>query len=351
MDVNTEQRVVIKFFVKSGEKPAEILRKLKVVYKDDCLSQARVYEWAKRYKEGRESVEDDPRPGAPSVARTDHNIARVRECLQADRRVTIRMLADQVGINKETIRQILHENLGMRKLCAKMVPKVLTPEQKHLRFSIAQDMLDRIAEEGTDWMSSVITGDESWVFEYDPETKRQSAQWTGPGEKRPTKARMSKSKVKSLLIAFFDIRGVVHHEFVPAGQTVTAKFYIQVLERLRARVFRARPELAEHGWVLHHDNAPAHSSYAVREFMTRKGVPTLPQPPYSPDLAPCDFFLFPQLKSFMKGNRYDGVSEVQSVTTRVLRELSSEGFEECFQKWVRRWNRCVELQGDYCEGI
>nr|CAH7749887.1 unnamed protein product [Callosobruchus chinensis] len=205
------------------------------------------------------------------------------------------MLEDELGINKETIRQMLHEDLGMRKLCAKMVPKVLTVEQKELRLSICKDMISRIEEEGEDWMSNVITGDESWVFQYDPKTKRQSMQWVEKGGKRPKKARMSKSKVKSLLIAFFDINGVVHHEYVPAGQTVNGKFYIEVLKRLmKARVFRARAELAERGWVLHHDNAPAHSSFAVRDFFTKNGIPTLPHPPYSPDLAPSDFHLFPQ---------------------------------------------------------
>nr|CAH7733389.1 unnamed protein product [Callosobruchus chinensis] len=243
------------------------------------------------------------------------------------------MLEDELGINKETIRQMLHEDLGMRKLCAKMVPKVLTVEQKELRLSICKDMISRIEEEGEDWMSNVITGDESWVFQYDPETKRQSMQWVEKGGKRPTKARMSKSKVKSLLIAFFDINGVVHHEYVPAGQTVNG------------------PELAERGWVLHHDNAPAHSSFAVRDFLTKNGIPTLLHSPYSPDLAPSNFHLFPQLKSYLKGNRYDGVEEVQRVTTRVLRDLSSGGFRGCFQSWIQWWRRCIELDGDYCEGL
>nr|CAH7720056.1 unnamed protein product [Callosobruchus chinensis] len=350
-DKKTEQRVVIKFLVKRGVSSAEIMKQLTNVYKDDCLKKTAVYEWAKRFREGRESVEDDSREGAPSTSRTAQNVDRLRVRVLGDRRVSLRMFEDELGINKETIRQMLHEDLGMRKLCAKMVPKVLTVEQKELRLSICKDMISRIEEEGEDWMSNVITGDESWVFQYDPETKRQSMQWVEKGGKRPTKARMSKSKVKSLLIAFFDINGVVHHEYVPAGQTVNGKFYIEVLKRLKARVFRARPELAERGWVLHHDNAPAHSSFAVRDFLTKNGIPTLPHPPYSPDLAPSDFHLFPQLKSYLKGNRYDGVEEVQRVTTRVLRDLSSGGFRGCFQSWIQRWRRCIELEGDYCEGL
>ncbi|XP_060523192.1 histone-lysine N-methyltransferase SETMAR-like [Cylas formicarius] len=301
------------------------MKQLTDVYKDDCLKKTAVYEWAKRFREGRESVEDDSREGAPSTSRTAQNVDRLRVRVLGDRRVSLRMLEDELGINKETIRQMLHEDLGMRKLCAKMVPKVLTVEQKELRLSICEDMISRIEEEGEDWMSNVITGDESWVFQYDPETKRQSMQWVEKGGSAPQKPE--------------------------SCQTVNGKFYIEVLKRLKARVFRARPELAERGWVLHHDNAPAHSSFAVRDFLTKNGIPTLPHPPYSPDLAPCDFHLFPQLKSYLKGNRYDGVEEVQRVTTRVLRDLSSGGFRGCFQWWIQRWRRCIELEGDYCEGL
>nr|CAH7748061.1 unnamed protein product [Callosobruchus chinensis] len=86
-------------------------------------------------------------------------------------------------------------------------------------------------------------------------------------------------------------------------------------------------------------------------FFEQKRHSNASAPPYSPDLAPSDFHLFPQLKSYLKGNRYDGVEEVQRVTTRVLRDLSSGGFRGCFQSWIQRWRRCIELEGDYCEGL
>jgi len=278
-DLNREQRIVIKFLVKSGDKPAEILRKLQHVYKEDSLVKSCVYKWADRFKKGRESVEDDPREPPPRTSRTPENLDRLRALVVADRRMTIRMLADELNIDKESIRQMLHEELGMRKLCAKMIPKLLTWVQKEHRLNVCKDLLERTETDGTAWMSRIITGDESWVFEYDPETKRQSQQWVEEGGTRPVKARMSKSKVKSLLLAFFDINGLVHHEYLPAGQTVTGSFYIEVLERLRQRVFRVRPDLGKNGWVLHHDNAPAHSCFAVRNFLTKHGITTLPHPP------------------------------------------------------------------------
>jgi len=136
-------------------------------------------------------------------------------------------MSSELGINKETIRQMLYGDLLMRKLCAKLVPKVLTVEQKELRRSICEDFLERIQSEGNDCMNSIITADESWVYQYNPETRRQSKQWIEEGGERLTKARMSRSQIKTMLICFFDIRGVVHKEFVPQGQTVTGVFDIE----------------------------------------------------------------------------------------------------------------------------
>jgi len=83
----------------------------------------------------------------------------------------------------------------------------------------------------------------------------------------------------------FDSQGVVHKEFVPQGQTVNKQYYHEFLERLRKRVHRARPEIAD-TWMLHHGNAPCHTAISVNEFLTKKGSSVFPQPPYSPDLSP-----------------------------------------------------------------
>jgi len=101
---------------------------------------------------------------------------------------------------------------------------------------------------------------------------------------------MSKSKIKLMRICFFDSQGIVHKEIVPPGQTVNQTFYREVLERLRKTVARVRPRIAR-TWLLH-DNAPCHTAVSINEFLAEKrscGSSAL----YSPDLSPCDFFLFP----------------------------------------------------------
>jgi len=92
------------------------------------MKKTAVYKWVKRFSEGRESVTDEERSGRPETSRTEENIATVRQ--RENRRLTVRSTAEQVNIDRETVREILTEDLAIRKVCAKMVPKELTEEQK-----------------------------------------------------------------------------------------------------------------------------------------------------------------------------------------------------------------------------
>ena len=218
-----EQRINLKFLVKLGKGPTDCLKLLQEVYGEATMSCARLFEWHKRFTSGREEVEDDPKSGRPSTTKTADNIGKVNELVRSDRRLTVRMMAEEQNINRESVRIILSEELGMRKMCAKMVPKLLSDDQKQHRVRVCEDTLEEIGAD-PHFLRHIITGDETWVFQYDPETKRQSQQWFTPNSPRPKKARMSKSKIKTMLITFFDQKGLVHHEFVPQSQTVNHTF-------------------------------------------------------------------------------------------------------------------------------
>jgi len=96
--------------------------------------------------------------------------------VRSDRQLTVRMIGEELNLNHTTVHQILANELGMRKICAKMVPRNLSQDQKDMRKERCVDFLNLIAND-SDFLERVITGDESWVFEFDPETKRQSMEW------------------------------------------------------------------------------------------------------------------------------------------------------------------------------
>ncbi|XP_050043947.3 histone-lysine N-methyltransferase SETMAR-like [Dermacentor andersoni] len=218
-----EQRYCIKFCQKLGNSQVEIIRKIHTAFSDDAMSSTRIKEWYNRFKDGRTSVEIEPRSGLPSTCRNDQVIAEVNAVVTRDRHVTIREIAEVVGMSTFSAHFIMTEDLAMKRVAAKFVPKLLTEEQKQLRVEVSQGMLDS-TDSDPDFMNTIITGDESWVYGYDPETKSQSSQWKHSTSPRSKKARLVRSNVKVMLTAFLDSRGVVHHEYAPQGQTITKEF-------------------------------------------------------------------------------------------------------------------------------
>ena len=151
-----------------------------------------------------------------------------------------------------------------------------------------------------------------------------------------------------MLICFFVQEGIVHREFVPPGMTVNADFYCDVLRRLRENVRRKRPQKwRNQNLIIHHDNAPAHRSFKVSQFLAKNNKTVITHPPYSPDLAPCDFFLFPKLKLKlrMKGRTFVTIEDIQEESQRVLDTIPKRDFQGCFQAWQKRWDRCIRAKG------
>ena len=96
--------------------------------------------------------------------------------------------------------------------------------------------------------------------------------------------------------------------FFPGGETINAVYYKGVMERLLNRIRRVRPGMCESSdWFLLHDNAPSHNATIVKQFLAQRKVTVLDHPPYSPDLAPADYFLFPKVKSHLKGRLFDSI--------------------------------------------
>ncbi|UYV71809.1 hypothetical protein LAZ67_9000495 [Cordylochernes scorpioides] len=345
-----DQRTCIKFCVKNEIKCADAFRMLTVAYGEATLDRSNVYRWYKMFSEGREDVNDEERAGHPSTSTTDEKINEVEKMILANRRITVREVAEDLNISIGSCHSIFINDLGMRRVAAKFVPKLLNCDQKQHRMNIANEMLDSVRDD-PNFLQRVITGDEAWVYGYDVETKAQSYQWKLPHEPRPKKARQVRSNVKVLLTVFFDCRGVVHHEFLPQGRTVNKEYYLQVMRNLREAIRQKRSDLWKNkNWLLHHDNAPAHTSLLVRDLLAKNNTLMMPQPPYSPELAPCDFLLFRKLKRPMKGRRYATLDEIKTASKEEVKKILKNDFLKCFEDWKNRWHKCIISHGDYLEG-
>ena len=166
-----------------------------------CMNRASVFEWHKRFKEGRESGRDDERCGRSKKVRTIEFIGQMKNFMDKDRCVSIETISAQFNVSGRTVHTIISEELKMRKICAKFVPKVLREDQKERRCHDSREMVELINSDLAH-LDALLTCNESWIYCYDPETKRQSSQWKHAGFPRPKKAKQSKSTHKLLMILF-----------------------------------------------------------------------------------------------------------------------------------------------------
>ena len=248
-------------------------------------------------------------------------IAKVRTIFRKKRRLTVREITNDRGISVGSCDAILTDDLHMKRVCAKFVPLLLTDDQSEQRQTITRDLFERSCED-VQFLKNIVTGDESWVYGYDLETKQQSSQWKGPTSPRPKKGRQVRSKTNVMLMTLFDSEGIVHQEYASDGQTINKELYMEVLRRLRESVRRKRPEKwRDDDWILHHDNATVHTSHLVQQVLAKHGTAQLQQLPYSPDLAPCEFFLFPRLKKVLKRHRFEPTEDVKRNSTKTLLDI------------------------------
>ena len=347
-----EERYAIKFCFKLEKKKnaTETYRILQTAFGASCMNRVSVFEWHKRFKEGKESVRDDEMCGRSKELRTPELIGQIKNFMDKDRRVSTKTISAQFDVSVGTVHTIIREELKMWKICAKFVPRVLREDQKERRCHDSREMVELINSDPA-VLDALVTCDESWIYGYDLETKRQSSHWKHAGSPRPKKARQSKSTHKLLMTPLFDSTGMIYMHWVPNGQTFNKEYYVEVLREFRKRFLGKRLALFKSDqWHFHEDNAPVYNSILVTDYLTKMGIKTVPHPPYSPDLAPCDFCLFPKLKENLRGCRNETIEEMKEAVTKVIDTLTQEDFHGAFQKLLERYNKCIAAGGDYFEG-
>ena len=144
---------------------------------------------------------------------------------------------------------------------------------------------------------------------------------------------------------------MIYMHWVLTWQTVNKEYFVEVLREFRKRFCQKRPALFKSGqWHFHQDNAPVHNTILETDYLTKMGIKIVPQPPYSPDLAPCDFCLFPKLKEKLRGCRYETIEQMKEALTKVIDMFTQEDFHGALQKLFEWYNKCIAAWGDYFEG-
>jgi len=230
-----EYRAVIKFFVQEGLTPNEINSKFIKVYGDSSPSFSTNKKWAAKFKRGHTSLEGDPREGRPKST-TPEIIEQVHDTILDDRWMKVHEIAETRGILKECVGYILHEELYMKKLCARWVLHLLTADQKRTHMKISEQCLGRFNKNKIDFVRRFITMDETWIHHYTPESKQQSKQWTEASCSAPKKTRSVPSAGKVMASVFWDAEGILFIDYLEKGKTITREYYSNLLTRLDKKI-------------------------------------------------------------------------------------------------------------------
>lgn len=348
MELNREHfRAIIFYNFRRGLTQQQCMNELNSTVGDEAPSRTSVYRWYGEFNRGRSSLQDEFREGRPKSVVVPKNIDAVRELILQDRHVTYREIETTLGISGTSIHLILHEHLTVKKICSRWIPHNLSIAQKKARVDWSKEMLEKYDRSASKHVYDIVTGDESWIYAYEPESKQQSTVWVFQDEPNPTKVVRARSTSKQMIACFFGKTG--HVATVPLEQrrTVNSEWYTTiclpvVFQEIRKTNRRRRI-------TLHHDNASSHTSAQTTAFLSTQNIDLMSHPPYSPDLSPNDFFLFPYVKNKLRGQRFSTPEEAVAAFRMHVLEIPQSEWKKCFDNWFKRMQKCIDLHGEYFE--
>jgi histone-lysine N-methyltransferase SETMAR len=215
---------------------------------------------------------------------------------------------------------------------------------------ICQEHLDHHVHEGDASLHQIATGDESWVYHYEAESKRQSMQWKHPSSPANKKFKTQASTGKIMLTIFWDVNRPILVNFQEKGQTVTSARYSDMLvNELKPAIRSKHQGLLSKRVLLLHDNARPHTAAHTVDNLRALEFEVLKHPPYSPDLAPLDFHVFQPTKEHLRGQKFVDDNEVMEAVQNLLKATPKSFFVEGIRKLVDRRTKCVAKQGEYVE--
>ena len=346
---NEYNRYYIRIRTILGINPKTIHEELATALGPKAPSYPTVAEWAKRFREGREDVNDDPRSGRPVSEMTDENIELVRQVIDNDPHSTYDEIIADTSLSRGTIERIIHDHLKLKKLASRWIPHELTDEQKQERVKICRENLAKFRD-GSWRLCNIITGDETWIYWRQIHHKATNTSWVGEGESPTTVVRRSKFEPKTLFSIFFKSNGPVLIHAVDEGKTIDNNYYIEnCLTPVVKEIWKQRKASGTKGIKLLQDNARPHTHSNVINYLTEEGIHIMPHPPYSPDLAPCDYWL----NDYIKRNLTDQTNEksLARAVSKVVKNIPEEEFKKTFDKLLERMELCINNHGDYFEHL
>lgn len=344
-----DQRRYIKNRTALGATAISIHDDLVVIHGDKAYAMSTIWKWIARFKDGRDNPEDDPRSGRPVTETTPANIERVKSLIDGCRNVSYSILEGITSLSHGTLVTIIKDHLKLRKLSARWIPYHLSPENQAKRLAFAKACLEKF-ESGQWRLDQIITGDESWFYHRHIDKKQSNAAWTAEGQERATVVRRNRFEAKTLFSFFFRTTGPLLIQPFERTRKVDAPNYLEnCLKPTFEFVKKIRKKKGVYGLLLLDDNASPHRTPDVIKYVQDMGMQIIDHPPYSPDLAPCDYWLFDHIKNHL-GDEETSQTIATSIA-RILNKTDKSLYRKAIEQYPMRLKMCIEQEGAYFEHL
>ena len=269
---------------------------------------------------------------------------KIERSLNRNPTFSIRQISSDTGIASSTVHWILTNRMGYKNKSLNKIPHELTNEMKKQRVSCSIELLKILSRLRKNQFLYFTTGDQSFFFY----STNKSKIWL-PSDIDPPDCSTAKfDSPKVMMTIFWSPHGIQLIKALNPGEHFNAEYFQnEVLSDLTQLPYAISAKQNKKKFYVHFDNARPHKAKSTIQFCVENKFNIMPHPPYSPDLAPSDFFLFGYLKEKCKGCRFETVDELIEFITEIFSEINSDVLWSVFNEWEQRLNRCIQVKGNY----
>ena len=240
-----------------------------------------------------------------------------------DRQISVRRVADELGISKTWLYEIISDHLGMNKVCTRWVPKLLAPRQRANWVDCCEELLKNLTKIQLNF-SRIVMRNETWIYHYGSFSQQKAKTWKKSSEKTPTRSRVTRSFGKSIMTIFWDCGSILLVDFLPHGTTMNGRYEASLLHWLHFSIQEKCRGRLRRDLLLLHDNASFHKSNIIPTPIQYTDFTELNHRAYSPDVAPSHYHLFANMKNFLRGRNFESDNASEWL------------FRECWFSWRHR---------------
>jgi histone-lysine N-methyltransferase SETMAR len=333
-------RILIRACIHNHYSPIRILQFVQNSMQEACPHKTTIYRWIKKFKSGESDTRDGHRSGRPLIPKIERKINLI---LKRNKFSSTRSMARGCKVGRMTICRRMKKQLKMKYLKLRKIPH---SQQNHImsrRVEMCKEILGQLNELNP---IDVITSDESWFCFFNG----GDGMWVRNKDELDSIENQKNFTKKVMISIFWNFSNLYLIQILPRGESYNSEYVISTLfTELEHVALMHRPARGLKSYALHWDNARPHKSHVTTEAVESLFGCSIKHPPYSPDLAPSDFFLFGHLKRLLQGKVLNDEQQLKIAVENAFRSISKELKMKVYNEWIRRLEETIRREGEYID--